>query len=264
MIDPILAASTTLKHAAEQANSLIFSKAVVRVCPGECAGKFALGPTVWERAFAASNGIDSKQLYSHRVVDAEHKAIAKDLENSVTSGLLHRVFAEKLGMLQQTLRMLHAHAVVSAVSIPGDNCILGFHRVQVHDNERFQDEIMHAMQSEKKLTIRGDYDTAKDPDNCVYNLLQTIGVTADHGGPLRKTGGERGDFDSLGSVDSLQYDKSVLAHLLQGLMWSKYVFPMILLLRCGSLFAGTEVIHRSRSRSPLHFDHFDSTCVAYT
>jgi len=220
MIDPISAASTTLKHAADKANSQIFSNALVHVCPGESAGKFVLDPTVWERAFSASNGIDSKHLYSHHIVDAGHKAIAKDLENSVTSGLLLRVFAEKLGMLQQTLIILIAHAVVSGVSIPGDNCILGFHRVQVHDNERFQDEITHAMQSEKKLTIRGDYDTKKDPDNCFYNLLQTIGVTADHGGPLRKTGGERGDFDSLGSLDSLQYEKSVLAHhrhhLLQG------------------------------------------------
>jgi len=256
MIDPISAASKTLKDAADRANSLFFSKALVYMSPGESEGNLFMGTSAWERAFATSNGIDSKHLYSHHIVDAGHKAIAKDLENSVTSGLLLRVFAEKLGMLQQTLIILIAHAVVSGVSIPGDNCILGFHRVQVHDNERFQDEIMHAMQSEKKLTIRGDYDTAKDPDNCVYNLLQTIGVTADHGGPLRKTGGERGDFDSLGSVDSLQYDKSVLAHLLQGLMWSKYVFPMILLLRCGSLFAGTEVIHRSRTRSPLHFDHF--------
>ena len=220
MIDPISAASKTLKDAADRANSQFFSKALVYMSPGESEGNLFMGTSAWERAFATSNGIDSKHLYSHSVVDANRKAMAKDLENSVTNGLVLRVFAEKLGMLQQTLSMLNAHAVVSVVSIPGDNCILGFHRVQVHDNERFQDEITHVMNSEHSLVICGDYDTTKDPDNCFYNLLQTIGVTADHSGPLQKTGGERGDFDSLGSLDSLQYEKTVAAHhrhrMLQG------------------------------------------------
>jgi len=172
----------------------------------------ALADRKWEILFAHSQSIQDEHVAEKRDAELVHNALMQNLKDSVEEGLVHHVVGAKLAGLLYILYELRGDNVVQTYAEAGHNCILGFNRLKVNDNDAFMQQIKDLIEND----IKYNEDT-KDTDEeklhqsmvCIYDLFDAIGMVIEHTTDLDHVGRRPDEYHHLAKIDNIHFDPAL-------------------------------------------------------
>jgi len=168
--------------------------------------------TAWENLFATSHSIEDEDVAEAHDAELVHNALMQNLKDSVEEGLVHHMVGAKLAALLYILNELRGDNVLQTRAEAGNNCILGFNRLQVHDNDAFMQQIKDLIENDIEFNAdTKDTDEAKLHQSmvCIYDLFDAIGMVIEHTTELDHVGRRSDEYHHLAKIDNIHFDPAL-------------------------------------------------------
>ena len=176
------------------------------------AAKDRRADTAWENLFATSHSIEDEDVAEAHDAELVHNALMQNLKDSVEEGLVHHMVGAKLAALLYILNELRGDNVLQTRAEAGNNCILGFNRLQVHDNDAFMQQIKDLIENDIEFNAdTKDTDEAKLHQSmvCIYDLFDAIGMVIEHTTELDHVGRRSDEYHHLAKIDNIHFDPAL-------------------------------------------------------